>query len=419
MSRYVDTSRSTPPRHVRRDGASRGRRGVQTAGVALLVGAASVVGVAAGVKYLRTHDVPEALQLSALVIPPREPVQAVERTPEGRPGPDAADLMARGQTAESRGEHDVAFAAYEAAARRPADEAPPVSDRLEALARAARAIDRPGIAADSLRTALFRLEEARTPATDPAMHQAQRARLLAALAEAALANGDVGLAARTAAEADAAADAAAEAGAPMTGLFPVRARALAVQQQAEGVRGDIDAAVRAGERALEIVKRQSGERSPEAARRMEDLARLYARMGRTEEALELHGASLSIAEEDPGLDREALVAGYNNLAEAYRAAQQLDKARPHYRRAIEIAQEGPATAGGAAVPMNNLALLELAAGNREAAETLFLDALALAQETLGAEHETTLRVQENAVNFYKRIGRWDMARSLERTPPGG
>ncbi|MCP1337317.1 tetratricopeptide repeat protein [Futiania mangrovi] len=395
------------------------REGLRTAGIVALAGAAGIVGTAAGVKYLRTHDIPQVVQLSALVVPPREPVQAVERTPSVRPGPDAADLMERGRTAESRAEHDVAFAAYEAAARRPADEPPPLPDRLEALARAAGAVDRPGIAVDSLRTALFRLEEARDTSTDLAAHHAHRARLLAALAEAALANGDVGLAVRTAAEAGEAADAATSAGAALTSLLPAQARALAVQQQAEGVRGDTAAAIRAGERALDIVKRQSGARSPDAARRMEDLARLYARAGRVEDALALNAEALSIAEEDPNVDRSTLVTGHNNLAEAWRAAQKPDMARPHYRRAIEIAQEGPATAADAAVPMNNLALLELAAGNRLAAEKLFVDALALARDTLGPEHETTARLRENAINFYKRIGRWDMARTLETPETGG
>ena len=95
-------------------------------------------------------------------------------------------------------------------------------------------------------------------------------------------------------------------------------------------------ALRHFEKLLELSHREHGERSPETARVLNNLARVLRATGRYAEAEPLYRHALEIDRTTRGEEYPASVASLNNLAHVLRATGQYAEAGPLYQQAVEI-----------------------------------------------------------------------------------
>ncbi len=104
-------------------------------------------------------------------------------------------------------------------------------------------------------------------------------------------------------------------------------------------------------------------------------------------------------------DRHPDVAGsLNNLATLYRNQGRYEEAEPLYREALQLCREllgdrHPYVAGS----LNNLATLYRNQGRYEEAEPMYLQALKIVFSSFGENHPHTLTVRQNFVNFLQTV----------------
>ncbi|BBE50463.1 Photosystem I assembly protein Ycf3 [Ferriphaselus amnicola] len=123
--------------------------------------------------------------------------------------------------------------------------------------------------------------------------------------------------------------------------------------------------------------------------------------------------TLEIREKILGPQHAATATSLNNLAAAYKALKQYDKALPLYLRALEIREkvlgfEHTATAQS----LSNLAVLYEATGQDEKSLPLRQRILAIREKTLGAEHGETAASLNNLATLYEKLGQRDQAMPL-------
>jgi tetratricopeptide (TPR) repeat protein len=103
----------------------------------------------------------------------------------------------------------------------------------------------------------------------------------------------------------------------------------------------------------------------------------------------------------------------NNLAELYRSMERYDAAEPLYLRALAISEHqlGPDHLA-TGTSLNNLALLYSSVERYEAAEPLHLRALAIREHQLGPNHLDTGTSLNNLAALYRFMGRYEAAEPL-------
>jgi tetratricopeptide (TPR) repeat protein len=96
----------------------------------------------------------------------------------------------------------------------------------------------------------------------------------------------------------------------------------------------------------------------------------------------------------------------NNLANLYRKQGKDDEAEALYQRALAIREKvlGPEYTSTAST-LNNLGFLYSERGKYDEAEPLYQRALAIYEKVLGPEHPDTVRVKENYTNLLQQIKR--------------
>ena len=152
--------------------------------------------------------------------------------------------------------------------------------------------------------------------------------------------------------------------------------------------------------ALEISKTELGDRHPDTATSLNNLALLYYSMGQYDRALPLFKDALEIRKSELG-DRHPDTAGsLNNLAGLYRSMSQYDRALPLFKDALEIykselGDRHPDTA----TSLNNLAVLYANMGDYDRALPLLEQTLSIRQEVLPAGHPDTLSTQQSLQNL--------------------
>ncbi len=175
------------------------------------------------------------------------------------------------------------------------------------------------------------------------------------------------------------------------------------------------------EQALEIMQAALGdsqrdgkaERHPDTATSLNNLAGLYRSMGAYERALPLYEQALEIRQAALG-DRHPDTAGsLNNLAELYRSMGSYERALPLYEQALEIWQSAlgdrhPSTA----TSLNNLAGLYESMGSYERALPLYEQALEIRQSALGGRHPDTATSLNNLAELYRSMGAYERALPL-------
>jgi tetratricopeptide (TPR) repeat protein len=172
-------------------------------------------------------------------------------------------------------------------------------------------------------------------------------------------------------------------------------------------------AIPLGEQALEICQTELGDRHPDTATSLNNLAALYRSMGQYDRALPLYEQALEIRQTELGDRHPDTATSLNNLAYLYESMGQSDRALPLYEQALEIWQtelgdRHPSTAAS----LNNLAALYRSMGQYDRALPLYEQALEIWQTELGDRHPDTATSLNNLAGLYESMGQSDRALPL-------
>ena len=142
-------------------------------------------------------------------------------------------------------------------------------------------------------------------------------------------------------------------------------------------------------------------------------ARLCWRMGRWEEAVQLHKDILKQTEAEYGIEHSEYASALNNLATAHAEAGLPTKAEPLYDQALSISRRVlGANHPDTATYQNNLAAAFRDQERNNAAEPLYIQSLSTNRRMLGADHPTTATSLNNLAQLYRAQGRYDDAEPL-------
>ena len=167
------------------------------------------------------------------------------------------------------------------------------------------------------------------------------------------------------------------------------------------------------QRCLISARKILGDRHPDVAASLNNLAELYRSQGRYEEAEPLYQQALALMQELLGDRHPDVATSLNNLAGLYRSQGKYEEAEPLYLQSLEIDK----TVYGESHPeiatdLNNLALLYKSQGRYKEAEPLYKQALALRQELLGDRHPDASSSLNNLAELYRSQGRYEEAEPL-------
>ena len=164
---------------------------------------------------------------------------------------------------------------------------------------------------------------------------------------------------------------------------------------------------------LKIRKKVLGEKHPDYAYSLNNLAELYIRTGNYPAAEPLYVAAISVFKEVLGEKHPDYAYSLNNLAELYRAIGNYPAAEPLYKESMNICKEvvGDKQPNYAAA-INNLALLYYEMNNYQAAEPLFIEAKNIWKEVLGEKSSDYASSLNNLAGLYKTMGKYSEAESL-------
>lgn len=156
-------------------------------------------------------------------------------------------------------------------------------------------------------------------------------------------------------------------------------------------------------KALEYSIKFFGENSVQVAQHYELLAFFYEQMGENEKSLLFRHNALLIFQDDPKGDWGTLLIKMNNLGEAYRIAGDYNKAKEVISDTIQrIEKKFGSHAPELAIPLNNLALVHIALGERTIAEAYLTKAYDIAKKYQGTNNPITEYIAEN-LNYLERL----------------
>jgi tetratricopeptide (TPR) repeat protein len=168
--------------------------------------------------------------------------------------------------------------------------------------------------------------------------------------------------------------------------------------------GRYDAAEPLYQQALDLRRELLGERHPQVATSLNNLAGLYYAQGRYDAAEPFYHQALDLRRELLGERHPQVASSLNNLAALYYAQRRYAAAEPLYHQALDLSRELLGECHPqVATSLNNLAALYNAQGPYEAAEPLYLEALAILAEAVGTDHPNVQTVFSNFVAFLRAV----------------
>jgi CHAT domain-containing protein/tetratricopeptide (TPR) repeat protein len=167
------------------------------------------------------------------------------------------------------------------------------------------------------------------------------------------------------------------------------------------------------QQVLDIRRKLLGEKHPDYAQSLNNLALLSKEMGECARARTLYEQALALCKEVLGEKHPRYALSLNNLALLYQAMGEYGRARPLYEQALALRKEvlgekHPDYADS----LNNLAGLYQAMGEYGQARTLYEQALALRKESVGEKHPHYALSLNNLASLSKAMGEYGRARSL-------
>jgi CHAT domain-containing protein/Tfp pilus assembly protein PilF len=168
------------------------------------------------------------------------------------------------------------------------------------------------------------------------------------------------------------------------------------------------------QRALAIREKRLGPEHLETALSLNNLAATYNALGQYPQSLQLLQRALVIREKVLGADHPDTASTLHNIAFVYRRLAQFDRALPLYERVLAIYEErlGP-DHPDVAITLTNLAEVHEELGQHEPALALHQRALAIREKSLGPEHKETANSLNNVAAIEKSLGRFDLALPLQ------
>ena len=167
------------------------------------------------------------------------------------------------------------------------------------------------------------------------------------------------------------------------------------------------------QQALDIRRAELGEHHSDTATSMHDLALLYKYQGCYEKAELLYLEALNICEAELGRQHPDTATVINDIAALYEDQGRYEEAEPLYLEALNICEaELGRRHHSTAVSLKNLAALYNYQGRYEEAEPLYLEALNICEAELGKRHPTTALILNNLAGLYEDQGRYEEAEPL-------
>jgi len=169
--------------------------------------------------------------------------------------------------------------------------------------------------------------------------------------------------------------------------------------------------------ALEYRKRELlyskliyGEKHPDYATSLNNLAGLYESMGSYQKALPYYQQALQIRKEILGEKHSDYASSLNNFGYLYNSMGSYQKALPYYQQALQIRKEilgekHPDYASS----LNNLALLYVSIGSYQKALPYYQQALQIRKEILGEKHPDYATSLNNLALLYESMGSYQKA----------
>jgi tetratricopeptide (TPR) repeat protein/CHAT domain-containing protein len=169
------------------------------------------------------------------------------------------------------------------------------------------------------------------------------------------------------------------------------------------------------QRAVAIRGKVLGERHPDYALSLFNLAAQHQALGQWKEAEALYRQAREIEKQVLGERHPAYATSLNNLAALYQDQGDFAKAEALYRQALEIykqllGERDPAYAQS----LNNLAALYQAQGDYAKAESLYCQAREITRQVLGERHPDYALSLNNLADLYKAQGEYARAEPLFR-----
>ncbi|ATB39480.1 hypothetical protein CYFUS_004924 [Cystobacter fuscus] len=167
------------------------------------------------------------------------------------------------------------------------------------------------------------------------------------------------------------------------------------------------------EHALALQEAALGERHPDVATSLNNLALLYREQGLYDRAEPLYLRALALHEAALGERHPNVATLLNNLAILYQAQGLYDRAEPLYLRALSLREAALGESHpDVAQTLHNLASLYREQGLYDRAEPLFLRALALREAALGERHPDFAQTLNSLASLYLAQGLYDRAEPL-------
>ena len=142
---------------------------------------------------------------------------------------------------------------------------------------------------------------------------------------------------------------------------------------------------------------------------LNNLALLYADLGRAAEAEPLYKRAIGIQEKVRGLDSAEVAPELNNLAALYQRSERYAEAEPLFKRALAIREKSlPHGHPDFDIPQHLATLYEKQDRHADS-EPLFRRALAIYEKAAGPEHPAVATLLNNLGQVAKVQGRYDEA----------
>ena len=177
--------------------------------------------------------------------------------------------------------------------------------------------------------------------------------------------------------------------------------------------GKYQEAIPIAERAVDVAKRARGSEDLETADALNNLGRLYKKVGDYAKAEPLYKEALRIRQKVLGPENVSTATSLNNLGLLYNDLREYAKAEPLLKEALRVyqkvlAKDDPYTA----TSLDNLARLYRVVGDYVKAEPLLQEALRIRQKSLGSEHPDTAVSLNNLGELYETMGEYAKAEPL-------
>lgn len=158
-------------------------------------------------------------------------------------------------------------------------------------------------------------------------------------------------------------------------------------------------------KALAIKTQMNGSGDLQVARTLSNLGSLNRLQGKLNIAEQLERQALEIVEKTPGAENALVVGVVNSLAFTTQSLGKYEEAERLYQRGLQIAQNDPGSGLQKASLINDLAMSYLSLSKNREAEALLTQGLAIREEKLGANHPDVAETLNNLARASEALGK--------------